>query len=1218
MRYLNKICFINSATVKYAELNLNGNVHFIGTQGVGKSTLLRAILFFYNANSLKLGVPSGPTNKNFAEWYFPYQNSYIAYEVIRENGAYTVLVLKVQNRVCFYFIDAPYEREMFIDETGRAFDSWKNIRDELDVRKIFYSRRIKSYEEYRDILYGNDQGKKEFRRYALLESRQYLNIPRTIQNVFLNSKLDAEFIKQTIIDSMNEEDLRINLQTYTHHLGDFETQLSDLRQFRRPAVLRLAHETSQLYVAINHLRRQAGQAAQRLKKALDVSREKEPQLNKAVAEGEQVRQKLNDVIAKEERLYRQRTEKISAELSVLNDRLKTAKEKDKYYASKNIEELLRRVSARRSLELSRDHLQGEKNLLTGKFLEISQKYAALLAELENQQQNFHNLKEQEKLQVKENFFNNRNTVARQYEQLLEEIRQQHKTAVDSARLERDEQNQLYHQLQHQLISLKYKIFYADEIEQQKGKLKSLEFGLQKATNQKETNLIQLENLKRALELEEKSLREVQQREVDQVQQHQKTLKKQIEEIELKLENIQDSFYGWLNRHHAGWENSIGKVCTEDLLFDDSLSPRKSGGEVDDFYGVKIDLSECQKRVKSLDDYRHEQSLLGQKFEEDEAEIQCLQQALETDLDKLKQRFYAKVRPLKDINRELDYEIGQYPQRQETAQLQLNQLEEKASQEKQIACHQLERHLEDVSEAQLVAQKKLDTLEAQLNRRLKAKQRERDQKIAERQRICDQKLVELDSHIKESQEASLLRKREIEAEKRSELENKGADTGRLTIIEQKLEQITQELEFIENNRNLVAEYEKDKRELFDRLKEFRNSKQLLERKQEQQRFEFEQQQRERRGELAELVEASHRYQQELEQVRKGLDIFEKFKLSEVFQEIEKDFSSDLEIQGEYGDCQTLIGEINNHYYSGLQQQNKLREAVDKFLGYFSADNVFKFETHLASMASYLNFSQELTEFIEEDKIGEFEKRINERFADIIMGIGKETTDLLERTGKIQKVISKINRDFTERNFVGAIRKIELKLDESANSVFVILRQIKEFNDQHPHDFGTKGLFSSNDHDLNNEKAVALLKQLLKEIADSRRSEITLSDSFELKFRVEENQNDTGWVEKLSNVGSDGTDVLVKAMVNIMLLNVFKEGASRRFKDFRLHCMMDEIGKLHPNNVRGILKFANDRNIMLINGSPIENSALNYKHIYKISKDAHRVTRVTRILTNNRLS
>ena len=57
MRYLNKIIFLNSAHIPYAEVKLDGNIHFIGTQGVGKSTLLRAILFFYNADKLRLGIP---------------------------------------------------------------------------------------------------------------------------------------------------------------------------------------------------------------------------------------------------------------------------------------------------------------------------------------------------------------------------------------------------------------------------------------------------------------------------------------------------------------------------------------------------------------------------------------------------------------------------------------------------------------------------------------------------------------------------------------------------------------------------------------------------------------------------------------------------------------------------------------------------------------------------------------------------------------------------------------------------------------------------------------------------------------------------------------------------------------------------------------------------------------------------------------------------------
>ena len=38
MRALRKIIFINSANIRYTEVKLDGNVHFIGTQGVSKTT----------------------------------------------------------------------------------------------------------------------------------------------------------------------------------------------------------------------------------------------------------------------------------------------------------------------------------------------------------------------------------------------------------------------------------------------------------------------------------------------------------------------------------------------------------------------------------------------------------------------------------------------------------------------------------------------------------------------------------------------------------------------------------------------------------------------------------------------------------------------------------------------------------------------------------------------------------------------------------------------------------------------------------------------------------------------------------------------------------------------------------------------------------------------------------------------------------------------------
>ena len=1214
MRYLNKVCFINSAAVKYAEINLNGNVHFIGTQGVGKSTLLRAILFFYNANSLKLGVPSGPTNKSFGEWYFPFRNSYIVYEVQRETGAYFVLAFKAQNRVCYYFVDAPYQRELLVSDEGVACESWEAVRARLDQERIFYSRRIKSFDEYRDILYGNDQGKKEFRRYALLESRQYLNIPRTIQNVFLNSKLDAEFIKQTIIDSMTEDALRIDLQSYSHHLKDFETQLADIACFRQPAVQKQAHRAAELQMAIGQMRRTIRSQAVALKTAVTIAHDEQPRLTELLAAERGTRQVFLDQVEKEKAAWQRAREKLSTEITHLKEKLRVARSREQDYARQNIEDLLVRVAGRERLQQEQRNLVAEKNLLAGQFREITSKYTAILTELENQQQGMVNQQEQGMLAIREAFMGQRDAVRQEYEKLFEDIRDQNGTEIISVQKDLDELVRHKYELEAKKAQERHKRWYETEIARDEEQLRELDQELFKNRQQRTGNEALLEGVKNRQELEEHAIRESYQRQMSDQQNLIKQLEQQLAVLNGKLENSDDSFYGWLNREQPGWENTIGKVCSEDLLFDDSLAPQLVPGSQNSLYGVVLNLQERALSVRSLADYRHEQELLRVELEEQIAVVPDLTRKLEDELQKLKNRLQPKVRALKDENRQLDYEIDQMPQRKEAVQLSLKSWQDKAAEQTRVAVAGLDQRLVEVSDREERLREHQEGLQRRLKRLLKNRERDRDQKIKQLETERDEQLTVIRAQLDTLKESFRKRRAAVSRQQEQELAGKGADTQRLGQIEQDLIRIDVDLEFIENKRDLVAEYYKDKRELFDKVKEFRNQKQLLEQELEQKTEQQERQQQLRQQELAGIDERIRSLQSEANNLTLDLDAFAQFKLSEIYAAVEQDMVVPLESVPPVQGCRAIIDSLKENFYVSIKRQAELKETLDRFLGHFSEANIFSFATHLSGDDDYLRFSEDLTEFIEEDKISEYEKRVNERFGDIVRGLAKETGDLLERTGDIQKVSSKINRDFSEKNFVGAISKIELKLDESANSIFVVLKQIKEFNDQHVHDLGRQDLFSSQNHEQVNEKAVGLLKQLMKEVGRSSRRDLTLTDSFELKFRVEENQNDTGWVEKLANVGSDGTDILVKAMVNIMLLNVFKEGASRRFKNFRLHCMMDEIGKLHPNNVRGILKFANDRNILLINGSPTENNALNYRHIYKISKDDQKYTRVTRILTN----
>ena len=228
MRQLSRIVFVNSANIRYGEVRLDGNVHLIGTQGVGKSTVLRAILFFYTGDKMHLGISR--EKKSFDDFYLPGANSYIAYEVESEFGAFTVLVSRSHAHSVFRFIGAPFRREWLIDEAGEVTADSSVIRRRVEGAPM--TRIVDEYQEYRDIIYGNKRATgKEFARFCIMETAKYQNIPRSLQNVFLGAKVDADFIKDIIIRSLGDEEPGIDLVYFRSQLAGFEREYNDISQW---------------------------------------------------------------------------------------------------------------------------------------------------------------------------------------------------------------------------------------------------------------------------------------------------------------------------------------------------------------------------------------------------------------------------------------------------------------------------------------------------------------------------------------------------------------------------------------------------------------------------------------------------------------------------------------------------------------------------------------------------------------------------------------------------------------------------------------------------------------------------------------------------------------------------------------------------------------------------------------------------------------------------
>src|SRR5690554_5210387 len=1194
MRYLSKIIFINSASVKYTEVSLDGNVHFIGTQGVGKSTLLRAILFFYNADTQKLVISR--EKKNYNEYYFPYQNSYIIYEIQTETGKYCVLNFKSQGRVAFRFINSGYDKNFFIDNEGKAYETFDKIRVALGV--IDATRIVNNYEEYRNILYGNNKGlQSEFRKYALIESKQYQNIPRTIANVFLNAKLDAEFVKETIIKSLNEEEVKIDLSTYSQtHLRDFETNLNDIKKWTGGKIGKQAEKVITTYSAHIFLEQKKKELAYQLGYALNKVKEKQPHvkelLNAETLKRDRVREKLNTL----DKDFGKRKDDILKQIGEVSSKLKDIKDKRAEYAALQIENILERVAQKPSLDLEERNLSEERNLLTSQFHQIQQRYEAQLRQLENQLATFQNNKQTEKNTAEKEFNDFEKSINQQYDLIYEEIRKQNKEALAIANDKVKEQENLITEHRIKLSEVKYKRFFETEITNCTTEIGTFKTNISKAQTAIQTANDTIKSLQKDWEFEEKNSKADSERKVERQIEEQEIINKKIAEIDTKIESSKDSLYGWLNDNVLNWEKTIGKVIDEDnVLFLQGLNPQKVTDNNFSFYGINIDITAINKNVKTVADLKNEQADFNQKIQHIKQTIQKLQSDLKDDLDKLKRKFYPKIKEQKELIQQNEYHLQNGKIKLDELLVKLSEWEAKAKSEQKLVIENIEKNIAQLNEEKVKAEEEVLKIETSIAKTINTKKKEKASKIKEEQQKLAKILQKLDEQIQKEKKSIYTKTGTIKTAQSQELNTKGADTKRINEIDLRLSELQLELNFIENNRDKVAEYNKDKRELFDKEGEFKNNKTLLDKKlddeaekHQQQKVKFVQQLDVHKAEIEVL-------NQSLEQIKSDLMAFDSFTKTEIYEAVFEYISSFADEHKTEQNCVSLISELQTTDNTLTKRYLDLQEGVHKFTGNFQENNLFSFQVKFNERNEYFDFAEMLKEFIEENKIDEYKQRVEERFAHIIRQIGRETNSLIEKEGEISKIITEINNDFVARNFVGAIKSMELKTIESKNKIFTLLVEIKNFNDENTFNLGKPDLFATDEQSNKNKKAISLLIQLIKEMSTSKEKEIRLSDSFELLFKIVENDNDTGWVEKLTNVGSEGTDVLVKAMINIMLLNVFKEKASKKQQEeFRLHCMMDEIGKLHPNNVKGILKFANDRNILLINSSPTSLNAMDYRY------------------------
>lgn len=1217
-RILNRIIFINIANTDYSSVEIAGNTCFVGTNNMGKTTLQRAILFFYSANTRGLGISS--SQKSFEDYYFQYPNSYIIYEIATEEGLFHVMVYR-NNKLFYRFVENAFVQEHYIANSEALLP--KAVLAKFNEHHIGYSDQVETFERYRNIIYGADPDKK-YKKFALMKGNSsYHNIPLAITSIFLSSEsvIRAEFVKECIANSISSKHTTIELKTIERQLRQFTERYHDIETFFRKENSQRSDLIRDNFEQIQQLKIRQRTLATELGGALKYAESQKENIHLQASEKRAELTRLEQAFREKEQEHHDRNREVNQDIGALKSKLRETDKKYKEYEEKGIADLMREADEKPQLLIELQARENEYATLTAGFSDVEQQFKTLFSALENERKEFEHVLSAQGLQLDKTLQEDKNALRDAYRKEESEIKDRYARETDRVK-------QLHNQREHELKDagfrekeIRRKIYFEQELSMLQGHLQEIA----KRKIERASAITVKTNTAELLKKEGDHIRERNKITAEQFIEKNKAAiavaEDKIRAIDEKLSIHQDALFGYLQEHYPTWYETIGKICHEDILFNKTLSPKLLKKSVESLYGIQLDLSQVPVQSKTLDEYEQERTGYREQIATLNHEFLEFRETQAREEQARLGTIGKKTAHLKTELAQLEYEAGQDEQKEKQYDLDLHEWKRKGEEQREkelVEVYTVQKSLQEelatlkqtLAHADTAFKKEQEALQEGTNEKLARLSKTFEKEIAKVNEQKDDKFAELEE-----------RKNKLQKEKSAVLKKKGIDdTSRIKKLKTGIDAIRASLRHLETNAELVNDYRKDKRELFDKADDFRKEKERLEESIRQSDKDFAQEKQAHAKMRTQLENDASALEGSLKKFVDGLDHFEHhFKeraLYERLRYIIEPAPAEYVEAGIIGLCSQLqANDVEFH-----NQFEKFRGNITEFSGRFRPDNHLNFRINAAlGEGEYERFAAYLQDFYNENKIQISIAEVAKSHGMLIDAISSKMKALTEHKGRISKVIGKMEADFSKASFESSklIEYIRLKSEDSENKVLRKLQKIAEFREQNPFLYGEANLFNATNKAKGeiDKRSVELLNDLQKTISEEKYEEIRVQDLFELRFRIKEGKNDTGWIEKIDKVGSTGTDMLVKAVIYITLLNVFiKESTEKTARNFSVHCIIDEVGQISAQYLKELIAFAEERNICLINGLPNESKLeTHYNYTYKFRKDSNGFVKVIPLLT-----
>jgi hypothetical protein len=1213
-RILNRIVEINISNVKYTDIELSGNTCFVGTNNFGKTSLQRAILFFYSANSRGLGISA--SQKPFEEHYFRFENSYLVYEIATEQKPFFVIVYR-HNKLVFRFVDAAYNPDFFFTANDEAMKI-KDIIGNLEKRGIYISNQIDTFERYRNIIYGTETDKQLSKFYLLKGNEKYQNIPKSITNVFLSSKssIDSRFIKDFIANSLTTENSSIKLEQVERQLRQFNEKYTDIETYLKKESQQLIELIDKKYDQVHMLKGAQMEMADKLGSSLRFAETQNETTREASKKKEEELEILTREHEEAKELLENKQNDIREEIGYYDRTIREANKKLKDYEEKNIDAAVEKNAEREKLQVELNIARREYESLTSNVASIELKYTSLIEQLRNDKNSYVNkinartseiFNHYNELQLlQKNEFNKRDV----------ELKQKRDEAINEVNADVTHKQIEFNELKSEEKVIRNTRFYEQEIKALESELAELRALSYKNKSERAIKQNMVTTIQREWEALETKLKTALGNRVNQTNGEINQLKNEIKEIEGKLNVQHDAFYGFLEKNVKNWHESIGKVVNEKLLFRTDIAPELKQETADTLYGISLNLGNVEVVSKSIEEYQFEKNERLAMIRDLEEGLNTFQTNNNEEKMLAADKFGKQLGEMKEDVKVLSYSLELADKKEQKLNHELEDWGGRAGKEVEETLTGNRQRLNIIEEELSILNKKKNVLLNDFNNQLEKLKKYNDERLSELKEKQETEISELEVEKKNRVKEFETKEEELSKEKESNFKDKGVDAKQLQEVEIRLKELQTALKDIEQYAQIISDYLKDKREIFDKLPDLKQKKEEFVKNNNDLAVQQEESTRKFNMRRMELNKQKRAFDEELIDFNNGINFYSNnFRETPVYTKY-ADIIERAEAKRTNYNIMDLCTQLLKNDSHFNEEYGAFQRYINEFAGKFRIENHFNFLIRNdASQGEYERFAQNLRSFINENKI---ELSIAETATQIGLVTDSIATKVKELSGqkeKIQHIISLIAEDFKKAEFEESklIEFIKIRLEESDNKVYKLLKRIQEFREENGLVYN-EGLFNTDfatgqKREISG-RAVKLLEQLRNAIKEQEQEEIRLQDLFELKFNIKEGMNETGWTHKIDSIGSTGTDILVKAIIYITLLHVFiKESSHRSSKDFKVHCIIDEVGQISAHYLRELLRFAKNRNIMMINGLPNKSGLeSHYKYTYQFRREENNNVRI----------